>query len=49
MKRIFQSLFRSKEKSARKRDFEWDHFQEVAKAQFEWMKKKGISIPVMTL
>lgn len=38
-----------KKKETRPRDYEWERFQKSAREQFLKLKKKGISIPVVTL
>jgi len=48
-RKILVRLGIAKKKEARKRDFEWESFQSVAREQFLKLKDKGLSIPVMTL
>lgn len=46
---LFKKLFGNRKKETRVRDFEWERFQKSAKEQFQKLKDKGISIPVVTL
>lgn len=36
-------------KETKARDFEWERFQKTAREQFQRLKDKGLSIPVVTL
>ncbi|MBI2617810.1 hypothetical protein HYW55_06780 [Candidatus Gottesmanbacteria bacterium] len=47
--RILEKLNSLRKKETRPRDFEWERFQKQAKEQFVELKKKGLSIPVVTL
>lgn len=44
-----KKLFGIKKKETKERDFEWERFQKSAREQFQRLKDKGISIPVVTL
>jgi len=48
MKKIFDRIT-GKKKTNTPKDFEWEKFQKMAKRQFESLKEKGLSIPVMTI
>ena len=49
IKGIIEKLFFSNKKKTEKKDFDWEHSQEVAKEQFKKLKDKGLSIPIVTL
>jgi hypothetical protein len=44
-----KKIFGIRKKETKQRDFEWERFQKTAKEQFQRLKDKGISIPVVTL
>jgi hypothetical protein len=46
---IFKNILGNKKKETKPRDFEWEKFQKSAREQFIKLKKKGLSIPVVTL
>ena len=49
MRKVFEKLFGIKKKETKKRDFEWEKFQQTAKEQFKILRDKGLNIPVVTL
>jgi hypothetical protein len=49
MKKLIEKLFGNKKRETKPIDFEWERFQKNAREQFVRLKKKGLSIPVVTL
>ena len=49
IRKIIDRLFNTKKRETKPRDFEWEKFHATAKEQFERLKEKGLSIPVVTL
>ncbi len=49
IRKIIEKLIDSKKREAKPRDFEWEKFQKTAREQFEKLRDKGLSIPVVTL
>lgn len=48
IKKFLSKIF-AKKKETKPRDFEWERFQKEAREQFQKLKDKGLSIPVVTL
>ena len=48
LKKLLSKLL-TKKKETKPRDFEWERFQKEAREQFQKLKDKGLSIPVVTL
>ncbi|MBI4991214.1 hypothetical protein HZB96_03930 [Candidatus Gottesmanbacteria bacterium] len=49
IRKIVERILGSKRREAKPRDFEWERFQRNAREQFERLRDKGLSIPVVTL